>query len=89
VIFARGPGVPAGGTSKNLSVHDVAPTLLAFLGEPVGKDMAGRPARFLAKPVEFIASYDGIPIERFSTEAPEVEREVLEQLEALGYIEPQ
>jgi hypothetical protein len=76
-------------------VADVTPTILALLGLPVGRDMAGRvleelfdPAFLEAHPVRYVDSYEGL-IERAPTEAPaeagESGRE--EYLRALGYIE--
>ncbi len=88
VIFARGPGVAAPSESRPVSVNDVTPTILAWLGLPLARDMAGRPAPFLEAPgLEAVATYDTAPIQRL-TEAPSgVEGAILEQLRALGYFE--
>jgi len=92
VLFARGPDVGAPGTEANrrLSVNDVAPTLLAWLGLPVGADMDGRPAPFLrgrAADWETVASHDGLEVEHAAAEPSGAEDAILEQLEALGYLE--
>ncbi|MDJ0852835.1 MAG: alkaline phosphatase family protein [Myxococcota bacterium] len=89
VFFARGRGLPAGGDAGAITVNDVTPTVLVWLGLPVGRDMDGSPAAFLGeRTVEQIASYDTKPIERVGSTAPEVEEALVEELEALGYLEP-
>ena len=88
VVFARGPGIPKGGRVEGMSVNDVTPTVLAWLGLPVARDMDGRPATFLTlQRVDHVDSYDGIAIERVETTADELEQAVLEELRALGYVE--
>ncbi len=90
VIFARGPGIPAGEMVKDMSVRDVTPTILAWLGLPLAEDMDGRPAPFLT-PVrtqpEPIASYDTVEIERVHSAPSGAEEQIVEQLRELGYIE--
>jgi predicted AlkP superfamily phosphohydrolase/phosphomutase len=88
VIFARGRGIPAGGRSASMSITDVTPTVLAWLGLPVAEDMDGRPADFLeVPPVQMIATYDTRPVERISEASSGAEEEILEQLRGLGYLE--
>jgi predicted AlkP superfamily phosphohydrolase/phosphomutase len=88
VFFARGPGIPANAADAKLTIRDVTPTVLAWLGLPIAEDMDGRPAAFLEVPEpERIASYDGPPIERLESTASDVEAEIVEQLRALGYFE--
>lgn len=87
VLFARGPGLPAGGEAGEVTVNDITPTILAWLGLPVGDDMDGRPAPVLATgPVRHIASHDTKPIERVGTAASEVEESLVRELETLGYL---
>ncbi len=90
VIFVRGPGIPAGETVKDMSIRDVTPTILAWLGLPLAADMDGRPAPFLT-PVrtqpEPIASYDTVEIERVHSSPSGAEEQIVEQLRELGYIE--
>ncbi len=90
VIFVRGPGIPAGETVKDMSVRDVTPTILAWLGLPLGEDMDGRPAPFLtpvrAQP-EPIASHDTVEIERVPSAPSGAEEQIVEQLRELGYLE--
>ena len=88
VIFARGPGVPAASRIEGMSVNDLTPTVLAWLGLPVAQDMDGRPGAFLeVEATEEIASYDRGPIERVETTSDELEKDVIEQLRVLGYVE--
>jgi hypothetical protein len=90
IYFARGPDVaqPKGGVPP--SVNDVTPTVLTWLRLPVGADMAGRPAAFLATaPVAPVATWDSIRVERIGDEDSGAEATILEQLEALGYLEPE
>lgn len=89
VIFARGPGIGAPERPRPVSVNDVAPTILAWWGWPVAEDMDGEPADFLREAPEIarIATYDTQPIERAADAPSGAEDEILEQLEALGYLE--
>ncbi len=92
ILYARGPGIAPGGRTESggqpPAVNDVAPTILAWLGLPVGADMDGRPAPFLARPApEAIASWDTLPIEHVGGAGSEAEAARLEALKELGYIE--
>jgi predicted AlkP superfamily phosphohydrolase/phosphomutase len=92
IIFSRGPGIPAGskawGRNGPMSVNDVTPTILAWLGLPVALDMDGRPAPFLEveAPPE-IPTHDTTSIEYVEARSPGAEAEIVEQLRQLGYIE--
>lgn len=88
VAFAAGPGVPAGATTDGFRVVDVTPTILAWLGLPLGRDMDGHPAAFLARsPPPPIDTWDGTPIERVGAPSPEAEGRLVEELRSLGYLE--
>jgi predicted AlkP superfamily phosphohydrolase/phosphomutase len=88
VLIAHGPGIAPGSPTLGTSVLDVTPTILAWLGLPVGADMDGRPAAFLdAGDVATIPTHDTRPIRRLEGENSGVEVEILEELRALGYIE--
>ncbi len=94
IIFA-GPGIKSGHRTGDLSVVDIMPTLMAYLGQPVAEDLDGRPALSLfeedylsAHPVEWVASYetgeargDDIPM------ASPMDEGIKEKLRSLGYIE--
>jgi hypothetical protein len=89
ILFARGPGIAARSSSRGTSVNDITPTLLAWLGLPLGDDMDGRVASFVTprQPVRHVATHDVGKIERVRTVESGSESEILDQLRALGYIE--
>lgn len=65
MLFARGRGIEGGGAAGQVAVEDVTPTVLAWLGLPVGEDMDGRVAGFLAAPdLAQIPTHDTMPVER-------------------------
>ncbi len=93
-ILMCGPGVREGSTIGGATVLDVAPTVLALFGLPVGRDMDGRPLTgaldqsFLdGHPVSYVDTYEvGDRIQAGgSTESP-VDDEIKELLRSLGYI---
>jgi predicted AlkP superfamily phosphohydrolase/phosphomutase len=88
VVFAAGPGIEASPERRRVSVNDVTPTVLAWLGLPVARDMDGRPAPFLSAPdLAWIETYAATPVERPTARPSGAEEEILEELESLGYIE--
>lgn len=90
VLFARGPGIAPGTSTRGTSVNDVTPTVLAWLGLPQGRDMDGRPAAFLSPPTAqppAIATHDTKEIDRLELAPSGSENAILDQLRALGYIE--
>lgn len=89
ILFARGPGIEPGADTGGTSVNDVTPSVLAWLGLPLGRDMDGSVAAFLEPPtpVEYVATHDAGEIERVGSAPSGSESEILDQLRALGYIE--
>jgi predicted AlkP superfamily phosphohydrolase/phosphomutase len=88
VIFARGPGIEPGTLAQGVRVRDVTPTILAWMGLPLGEDMDGRPASFLRVPeTRTVATHDTTPVERLGSSPSGVENEIIEQLRELGYVE--
>jgi len=70
VVFFYGKGIEKRNTMEGMKIVDIAPTILYFLGLPVGKDMDGivqSPVfvrEFTAEnPIFYIGSYEGIEIE--------------------------
>jgi len=67
IFLAAGPGIRRGETVGKMGVTDVAPTLLHYLGFPVGEDMDGEVRRDLltddrrATEPEYVPSYDDQP----------------------------
>jgi predicted AlkP superfamily phosphohydrolase/phosphomutase len=64
-LVAAGPGIRQGGSEADASIFDVAPTILALLGKPVARDMAGfpltgiiDPASLKARPVRYVDTYE-------------------------------
>ena len=88
VLFARGRGVRREAEPGRVTVHDITPTILSWLGLPVARDMDGQPAPFLDLPArDSIATYDTTPIERIGTQDSPAEGAIVERLRALGYLE--
>ncbi len=90
VIYARGPGIAPGGEPGKISINDIAPTLLTWLGLPVAEDMDGSIAAFLVTHrVPAITSYDGLAVEFVNAEevASGVEGDIVDELKALGYLD--
>jgi hypothetical protein len=90
-VMAGGP-VKRGGERGDVTVYDVAPTVLALLGIPVPEDMDGRAALELVEPefwerhpVRRVPSYERARAPRAAADAA-ADEEFLEQLRALGYV---
>jgi predicted AlkP superfamily phosphohydrolase/phosphomutase len=89
VFVANGPSIRPGKQIVNAHIADLAPTLLAALGERVPQDMEGRVIRELFnQPVT--VEYEP-PRAREETEAPVLSKqqleEVAERLGDLGYLD--
>ena len=91
IVIVNGPGVREGATVADASVYDVTPSILYYLGEPIGDDMDGRPLTglFTERDGEIprIASYDEEADRPSGHVASEVDQQALEHLRSLGYIE--
>jgi hypothetical protein len=97
VFMARGPGIRAGAASPELSILDVAPTVLYSLGLEVGEDLEGavpdsifeagvleqQPVARRA-PAAAAAVRDSAPVAALD---PEQEAIVMRRLQELGYVE--
>ncbi len=87
VFFARGREIRTGADTDGLSINDVTPTVLRWLGIPVGEDMDGKPAAFLETPPEpTIPTHDTTAILRLEGKSG-TDEAMLKELKALGYIE--
>lgn len=86
VLVAAGPGVRQQSERLDLSIYDVAPTLLAGLGLPVARDMASRPRSELFTSRVAVRWVDSFGHEAKAT-ARYIDRSTEEQLRALGYVE--
>jgi len=98
IFGARGPSIQRGLNVGELSILDIAPTVLYSLGVPLPEDLEGRvPEQIFLKevlekqPVRMAASQPGTPKEsRGAVPVPtamEDEETVLDRLRELGYIE--
>jgi predicted AlkP superfamily phosphohydrolase/phosphomutase len=89
LLFARGRGIGPPDAPGPVSVNDVTPTVLAWLGLPVAADMDGKVAGFLrgGAAAAVIDTYDTAPVERASAPPSGAESAIFEELRALGYLE--
>jgi arylsulfatase A-like enzyme len=87
VFFARGRDIRAGAGTDGLTIADVTPTVLAWLGIPIGEDMDGKPAAFLESPLApTIPTHDTTEILRLEAVSG-TDEAMLKELKELGYIE--
>jgi predicted AlkP superfamily phosphohydrolase/phosphomutase len=88
VLFARGRGIAAGTSTEGAGIADITPTVLAWLGLPLGADMEGAPLAVLdVKTVAEIETHDRDNIQRLDGLPSGRDPEILRELEGLGYIE--
>ena len=88
VLFARGEGIQKKKPDEIISVFNLAPSILAWLGLPFADDMVMEPAAFVGvDDPDRIGSYDDLVIQRLDTGASGNEEEIVEHLRALGYLE--
>jgi tetratricopeptide (TPR) repeat protein len=104
IFLAAGPHIPRGARIEGASVLDVTPTLLHYLGFPVGRDMVGKvveaafePAFLERNPIRWVPTWEpagdqrAAPAPVETADAEQAARESarnLAALEALGYVEP-
>ncbi len=95
ILVLSGPGIAPGSALPAASVRDIAPTVLALMGVPVGADMAGhalvdafRPEFLARRPVQTVPTYTPQPREgpSLAVRSPG-DRGMIERLKALGYVE--
>jgi predicted AlkP superfamily phosphohydrolase/phosphomutase len=92
VIFLWGDPIRAGARLQSPSVFDVTPTLLYFLGLPVGKDMDGRvlteaivPEVLAERKVAWIPTHDTGTRGGEPRPSP-IDDDILKELQMLGYV---
>jgi hypothetical protein len=95
LIASGGPIIPGAKFKVQPSIVDITPTILALMGLPVGKDMAGRvlkeiidPKFITNHPITYIDSYENY-IERHQyVESVSADEDVqLDYLRSIGYVE--
>jgi len=93
VLIANGPGVREGKTMNGASIYDITPTLLWYLGLPVGADMDGKvltdwfTRSFARRPVSTLPTYDDPNQTPAAQTESKVDDKALEHLRSLGYID--
>lgn len=95
IFVACGPGVKKKEKVFGASLLDITPTILNFLGLPIGKDMDGQVLTdiFIKAPEQkFIESWDNVPGDfgehkQAVDSDPLSDQQVIEQLIELGYID--
>ena len=95
IVVMKGPGIKKDSTVYGASLLDVTPTILTSLGLPVGEDMDGRVLKTVFKKepeIKTIDSWENVPGEcgmhpESMRNDPYVDKEALDQLVELGYIE--
>ncbi|MGD2084100.1 MAG: alkaline phosphatase family protein, partial [Chromatiales bacterium] len=96
ILGMAGPGIARDSLFYGATLLDVCPTVLTLFGLPVGRDMDGKPlVQALDRPVEpqVIDSWDDVEGEAGMLPEPArrdpwAEQEALNQLIALGYVDP-
>ncbi len=85
ILLVKGPGVRPG--KIDASIYDIAPTVLHLFGLPLDRAMDGKPLRDIFK-LSRKAKYTTYRLDREkkSIARSESDRETLEELKALGYI---
>jgi predicted AlkP superfamily phosphohydrolase/phosphomutase len=90
ILIASGPGVRANVETGEAKLIDLAPTMLAFLGQPIPKGLDGRVLEELFLPefldVSFIDEDDDNSQDAEFAYSSEEEAEVKRHLEDLGYL---
>jgi predicted AlkP superfamily phosphohydrolase/phosphomutase len=87
ILIAAGRGIGRAAATEVVTILDVAPTVLAWMGLALGRDMDGRAAPFLDARVNWVETHDTDAIERLPTHSSGKEGEMLRNLRDLGYIE--
>jgi hypothetical protein len=94
VIFVAGAGVASQGRFEGARPRDIAPTILTWLGLPVGRDMEGRPlgeffpeSRRFRSPPDPVATHDVGRIRRVRSQGPASPTPLEDELRILGYVE--
>jgi len=95
VMIAAGPGIQQRSDTVDASVFDITPTVLALLGEPVGRDMDGFVLTEIleddfeaANPVTYVDTHERVrTVTGEAPETDEVDESIREKLRSLGYIQ--
>jgi predicted AlkP superfamily phosphohydrolase/phosphomutase len=93
MCVVAGKGVQPG-VEFTVTPEDVAPTVLAIMGAAVSRDMDGRvlsevisPEHAKRFPVRYVGRYPGNYMTTSDWKSTDTDREIIERLKALGYLE--
>jgi tetratricopeptide (TPR) repeat protein len=97
IFLAAGPNIREGAQVAGASVMDITPTLLHYLGFPIGQDMDGKvldnvflPEFMESNPIRYLDTYELVDESAPAAKEEEYDGEELEAnmkaLEALGYV---
>lgn len=89
IFIAYGPGIKSGAVVDDLSILDIAPTMLAISGFPFAEDMDGKVATeiFEKEPtIHTIPTYDQESTRDRTLIETTLDKEVRDKLKALGYV---
>ena len=95
IVVLAGPQIQQGyKLPKMLDVLDITPTLLWFLGQPIGEDMDGHvaleavtKAYALSHPPKFVKTYESTEEGAKSEDGSQMSKQYRERLRSLGYIQ--
>jgi hypothetical protein len=89
IFLMKGPKIQKGELSQ-VSVYDIAPTVLYLFDLPLGKNMDGKPAKpalSLAREMKYQRYGTEYMTAKEGTRDSEIDESTLEELKALGYIQ--
>jgi len=93
IFIAEGPGIRRGERIDDAEIYDITPTLLQYLGMPVGADMDGKilgeifTGALAKRPIETVATHDEASDLATGYVASAADEKALEHLKSLGYID--
>ncbi|MEE2672841.1 MAG: alkaline phosphatase family protein [Myxococcota bacterium] len=92
VLLMAGPGVRRGSLATEASIFDIAPTVSRLLELPISDELPGRVLDELldpglVPPARRVAAWDWFtPDESSAARSPEIERDILDRMKELGYV---
>ena len=89
IFIASGPGFRNGTELAEVSVYDIAPTVLHLMGLPVARDFEGRvleDALSLERPIAWVETHETGRFNPRALRSP-IEERLKDQLRSLGYIQ--
>lgn len=91
ILLMKGPHIQQNKEISDTQLTDIAPTLLFLMNQPISREIEGKvieeafdPAWFQTQSIEYVESYESVPIELGQ---PETDEALLERLRSMGYVE--